>query len=383
MIKIEKKLNCSGCTACYSICPVNAIEMIEDNEGFKYPKIDEEKCIKCELCNKICPIESKYISSNQKPKMYAAYSLDEKNKLESSSGGLFTELAKVILKENGVVFGAGYDNDMNVVSKYVEKEEELITLKGSKYVQADMENSYRKIKQFLQEDRKVLFVGTPCQVAGLNKYLQKQYANLYTVDLVCHGVPSPKVYRKYIEAKQKVYKINNISFRDKTKGWNKYSLKIDFKNGKTYKNLGSDDMYIKGFLSNIFLRPSCYDCKFSKVPRYADISLGDFWGVENKYTEFSDDKGTSLILVNNNKGQEIFEKIRHTLYYKEDCDLDYAIKTNPCICGSVKEPEIRKEFFEDIDNLEINKLLNKYIPKQKFLSKVKNKGLTIVRKIIK
>lgn len=372
MLEIKHKKDCTGCSACYSICPVNAIELQEDNEGFCYPVIDEKKCIKCNICEKKCPcINGDKSSKIEKPQVLAAWSLDNKNKEQSSSGGCFYELAKYVLKNNGVVVGAGFNKELDVIHKLVDNEERLIELKGSKYVQSYIGDTYSKVKEALKEDKKVLFVGTPCQVAGLYSFLGNQENNnLYTADLICHGVPSPKVYRKYLEELCTKYnaKATNINFRSKISGWKKFSMKIDFDNAQTYLKSLNEDLFMKGFLNNIYLRPSCYDCKFAKIPRVADITLGDFWGIGDKKSELDDDTGTSELIINSDKGRKLLSEIKENLYI-EEIDLEYGIKVNPCLVGSVKEPKQRKRFFEEVDKKSFETLCKKYNVKEKFLYK--------------
>ena len=376
LIEMDKK-DCTGCGACYNICPKNAITMQADKEGFKYPVIDKEKCINCNLCEKICPVLNK-VNSNTKetPEVLAAYTKNETERNSSSSGGIFYELANLILSNNGIVVGAGYDEKFNVVHKIVYNKENLKELQGSKYVQSDTKNTYQETKEILEKGTEVLYVGTPCQIAGLKLFLQKNYDNLYTCDLICHGVPSPKIWQKYLSEYNG--KIQNCYFRNKDDGWNCFSMKIVFENNKFKRFKMTKDDFIRLFLNNYTLRPSCYDCKFSKIPRIADISLGDFWGVEGKYPEFSDDKGISLVLVNSNKGQKLLEDIKDKIIYRENCDLAYAIKCNPCICGSVKEPEKRKEFFNDLDKMKIKQLANKYLTKQSLISRIYGKVKRII-----
>lgn len=368
---IDKK-DCTGCGACYNICPKNAITMQVDEEGFKYPVIDREKCINCKLCEKICPILNKVNTKMENPiGVIAAYTKNTNERIESSSGGIFYELANIVLSKNGAIVGAGYDDKFNVVHKIIYNKEDLKELQGSKYVQSDTKDTYKETKEILEKGIEVLYVGTPCQIAGLKSFLQKDYDNLYTCDLICHGVPSPKVWQKYLAEYNG--KIQNCYFRNKDNGWNCFSMKIVFENNKFKRFKMTKDDFIRLFLNNYTLRPSCYDCKFSKIPRVADISLGDFWGVEGKYPEFSDDKGTSLILVNSSIGNELIRQIMGNLYYKENCDLEYAIKCNPCICGSVKEPIKRKDFFSDLGNMKLKQLVNKYLTKQSLISRIYGK----------
>lgn len=367
------KTSCTGCHACSSICPVKAIKMEEDSEGFLYPKVDEEKCIKCGLCVKSCPVLSKYKSENfETPKVLAAWSLDEKNKFTSSSGGCFYEFAKYIINLDGVVIGAGFDDKLNVIHKSVTTTNKLSDLKGSKYVQSSIGNSYLEVRDNLKKGKYVLFVGTPCQVSGLYSFLKKiNIDKLYTADVICHGVPSPKVYRKYLnELKEKFdSNIKSISFRDKTKGWKNFSMKVCFENSKFYIEDLKKDKFIQGFLKNIYLRPSCYSCKFSNIPRVADITLGDFWEIEKRDKKLDDDTGTSELLINSEKGKELLNKVKKNIYLKE-VDLDYGIKVNPCLIGSVKKNKIRKKFFRDLDKLNFNQLSEKYFKDNNNISKI-------------
>ena len=383
MIRIEDKTNCCGCGACYNICPKKAIEMIDDEEGFKYPVINQEKCIKCELCKKICPILNKK-NSNKNIKnnnVIATYSKDAENRKMSSSGGIFSELANYIVREKrGIVFGASFDSDFNVIHQKSCDVKNLFIFKGSKYVQSDTKKTYEEAKKYLEEDRYVLYSGTPCQIDGFKSYLNKEYEKLYTCDIVCHGVPSPKVFNKYLQELEEKFnsKAKKINFKNKKYGWNNSSIQIEFNNGEKYISKLTEDNFMQGFLKNIYLRPSCYNCKFSDLPRCADISLGDFWGVEGKYEEFKDDKGTSIVLLNNKKGVELFDNIKENIYYRENCDLKYAIENNPCICGHVSEPKNRNKFFKYLDELSFNQLIKKNVKKN---SKFKILIYRILKKI--
>ena len=238
MIDIKSKQECCGCQACFNICPKNAIEMIEDNEGFKYPSINKEKCIKCGLCEKVCPYVNEYSKKQilNESIAYGGWNLNEEIRRISSSGGIFTAIAKYIIEKNGVVCGAIFDENLNVVHDIVDNLNDLKKMNGAKYVQSDMRDNLKKIKKYLDNGRLVLFSGTPCQVSGLNSYLNKEYNNLYTCDIVCHGVPSPKVFNKYKKELEKdnSSKISFINFRDKITGWKSYSFLVKFKNNKTF-----------------------------------------------------------------------------------------------------------------------------------------------------
>lgn len=364
MINIINKDNCSGCKACYNICPKNCIDMVIDEEGFWYSKVNEDVCIQCGLCEKVCP-EINICNSEKaynEPITFAAWNNDEDKRAASSSGGIFTSIAEWILLNDGVVFGVGYDNEFNVVHKEVKSLEGLKDLRGSKYVQSDINDSYTKAKHSLKKGKKVLFTGTPCQIAGLHNYLQEKYDNLYTCDIVCHGVPSPEIFKKYKQMLESLNgsSIQRIAFRHKKYGWKLFSVSLLFNNNTEYSKTLREDPYMLGFLSNYYLRPSCYTCTYSKIPRNSDITLGDYWGVGNKYPELDDDKGTSLLLVNTDKGKIMLEGCKNNIFI-EECDLDHAIKGNPCIVKPVNEPELRKKFFEDFNNKDFDYVVKKYM----------------------
>lgn len=364
MINIINKENCSGCKACYNVCPKSCIDMVIDEEGFWYPKVNEDVCIQCGLCEKVCPEINIYNSEKacDKPTTFAAWNNDEDKREASSSGGIFTSIAEWILSNGGVIFGAGYDDEFNVVHKEVNSIEGLNDLRGSKYVQSNINDTYKKAKQYLNEGKKVLFTGTPCQIAGLYNYLQKKYDNLYTCDIVCHGVPSPEVFEKYKQMLESLNgsTIQRIAFRHKKYGWKLYSVSLLFNNNIEYSKTLKEDPYILGFLRDYYLRPSCYKCTYSKLPRVSDITLGDFWGVGNKYPGLDDDKGTSLLLVNTDKGKIMLEGCKDSIFIQE-CDLEHAIKGNPCMVKSVNEPELRKKFFEDFNNKDFDYVVKKYM----------------------
>lgn len=381
MIEIKEKDKCCGCHACYNACPVNAIEMIEDEKGFKYPKINKEKCINCGLCEKVCPIMNNKTIENQ-PKAYSCYNNDEGIRKESSSGGIFTLLAEKIIEKNGVVFGAMFDEEFNVKHGYVEKINELSKFRGSKYVQSSIGDMYKKAKDFLDEDKYVLFTGTPCQIEGLKSYLRKEYDKLYTQDIICHGVPSPLVWKKYLEYRKEKDESNpkNISFRNKDKGWKTFYLKFMYRE-KYYKKNQNEDSFMRLFLSNVILRDSCYNCSFKKLNRVSDITLADFWGIQNVDSSMDDDKGTSLVIVNSAKGKELFEKISNKITKKEQ-KLEEAIKYNPSMISSVKMANTREDFFKNVENFDFDKDINKYIPKVSLFRKILSKLKRVVKKII-
>lgn len=383
MIKIKHKKDCCGCHACENICPKNCIEMKVDQEGFWYPVIDQTKCINCSLCEKVCPELKQYVNPNAlRPQALGAWNLDEEVRKQSSSGGVFTALAEWIIDQNGIIFGAGFDEEFKVTHRNIINKKDLAELRGSKYVQSNIGTTYVQAKECLERGNKVLFTGTPCQIAALYTYLQKEYEDLYTCDVACHGVPSPKVFEKYKTYLEDRHsgKITKMTFRDKVKGWKSYWITTNFENKKLYTTPSGQNSYMIGFLKNIYLRPSCYECTFSTIPRIADITLADFWGVGVKYPELDDDKGTSLLLVNTPKGQELLESCKQQIFMSE-CELEHAIKHNPCIAGSVKPHPEREQFFKDLDNLSFDRLIKKYMNPPNALKRVKGKVWGILSRI--
>ena len=385
MIDFKDKSNCCGCYSCYNICPKKAIEMVEDEKGFKYPKIDKEKCINCGLCEKVCPIIANLRVEN-KPEAYACMNKDEDIRIQSSSGGIFTVLASYIIDKGGIVFGASWNEDFTKVEHtYTDKKEELYKFRGAKYLQSDINKSYEKAKEFLDEGKYVLFSGTPCQIEALKLFLRKDYEKLYLQDIICHGVPSPKSwskYKDYIESKYED-KMQSMYFRDKTaEGWNKYHVKIQFENEHYYDVEHGKDVYMKAFLSNISLRDSCTSCKFKKENRVSDITLADFWGINDIKPEMNDEKGTSLVIVNSEKGKDLFNKISDNVK-SEKVDFYRAIKPNPSMNNISPKNSKNEEFFEDINKKSFDEVVKKYVPEPSIAKKVLRKVKRIVKKIIK
>lgn len=354
MIKITDKHKCCGCTACVNVCPKNCISMSADKEGFLYPVVDFVKCIDCGLCEQVCPV-LRPVKNETEPLVYAAVNNDESVRLQSSSGGIFTLLAESVLDRGGVVFGACFDQNWNVVHDYTETKEGLAKFRGSKYVQSHVGNCFIQVKTFLDSGREVLFSGTPCQVAGLKNYLRKPYSNLFTVDLVCHGVPSPEVWRRYLqEAVCRVYGIkkknlinldeyiSDISFRAKDKGWKKYNIKIIFRNGKVEMMPFFENSYMNVFLSDLSLRPSCYACPTKLHHVQSDITLADFWGVNEIKPDIDDDKGCGLILINCEEKLDFLYKMNCQLLQQQ---LERVVEYNPCILSTVNEPANRDFFW--------------------------------------
>lgn len=366
MIKLKDKSKCSGCHSCTNICPKKCIEMKEDTEGFLYPEVDNEKCVECGLCEKKCPILNDMRIEN-KPEAFACYNKDKKIREESSSGGIFTLLASYIIDNGGIVYGASFNEKFEVEHIEVTNKMDLNKLRGSKYVQSKLGNTYSKIKEQLNQNKLVYFSGTPCQIDGLLCFLNKRYDNLICQDIVCHGVPSPKIWKHYLK-KFKLEKNAEISFRDKSTGWESYSFSIKQKN-YFYKELSNENEYMKVFLKNLCLRPSCYDCHSKSLYRNSDITLGDFWGIKEVCSEMYDKMGTSLVFINSEKGKKIFEKILENIAYKK-VDIYKASEYNPSSYKSVNIPEKREKYMENIFENEFDQYSKKYT-KISLLSKVK------------
>ena len=343
------KDECTGCNACYSKCPVAAIRMQPDREGFLRPVIDMEICIRCEQCEAVCPaLVPCKILPTRPPRVFAAWTRNEELRINSTSGGVFSELANHILENGGHVVAARYKPDHSVEHVRIDESKDLPLLRQSKYVQSEMGHTDREIKALLETGDPVLFCGAPCQAAGLLSYLGRAPENLTVCDFICCGVTSPLVYQMYLADLEKQHgaEIETVHFKNKNVGWNQFCTFIRFKNGKTYQKDREQDPYMYGYLtSNLYHRPCCYACKFKEVPGISDISLGDFWGIGRTRPHLDQNKGTSLVLLNTEKGARLFAAIQNRLV-AEECRLDEALGGNPRIYKSVAKPENRGSFFD-------------------------------------
>lgn len=359
MIKIVDKSKCSGCYACKSICPQQCISMESDEEGFWYPVVDTDKCINCGLCQRTCPILNKDKIENN-PCAYACFNKDERTRIKSSSGGIFSLIAEHVIDMDGVVFGAEFDEEFAVRHSFIKTKDQINQFQGSKYTQSKIGDTFKQAKSLLEQGKAVLFSGTSCQIAGLKSYLGKSYKKLFCVDIVCHGVPSPKVWNQYVLYREKCAgsKVSEISFRKKDPGWRRFSMYFKFMNNSEYLQPRDSDSYMKAFLRNLCLRPSCYACSFKTLNRQSDITLADFWGIESVLPRMDDDKGISLIFVNSKKGRYIFEKINNSILY-EEVDINKAASCNYSALKSAPFNKNRKRFFRKFERKNFDKLVNK------------------------
>lgn len=374
MIVIHSKDKCSGCTACASICPTEAITMHKDEEGFEYPVANMAKCLDCHLCEQTCPIMNKSeLQANTV--VYAVQNRNMRVRLGSSAGGFFATVAEHVLANDGIVFGAGYDQNLTVIHQSVESKEQLdkSRLCGSKYVQSELGETFKKVREHLDAGKVVCFSGVPCQVAGLKSYLGNEHENLILIDLVCYGVPSPKLFKKYVDYCSIRYgvKVVAVNFRDKSYGYSSPNMRLFFANGK-YKDQTSDiKSFLRAFFCGISSRPSCYSCNFKTVYRISDFTLGDCKSIGCYYKSMDDDRGTTAVYVHTEKGLDILNKLNEDIVYAK-LDLESVL----CTCGKKmtsndKLNPKRQEFFSDMDKLSYKRLINRYAP-EKFVSKVAN-----------
>lgn len=362
---------CTGCAACAAVCPVDAIAMRADVEGFLHPQINPDICNACNLCRQICPVNPQHAPVDPAdrdpgrivpPRVFAAWHLNEPVRRESSSGGVFSALADDILSRKGAVAGAVFDEKLAVRHVLVEHPDELRRLRGSKYVQSVLPAAFhRQLRCRLQAGQDLCFAGTPCQVAGLRAYLQRDYANLYCCDLVCHGVPSPLLFESYLRHNLETgNKLEGISFRNKARGWKNFQVDQHLQNGTVKLFSMFADPYMAAFLYNYSLRPCCYACRFANAVRSGDLTLGDFWGVANQYPEYDrDDRGTSLVLANTAKGAAWLDACRAALFLGP-ADLRTALAGNSTLDHPARRPPQRATFYQDLQKLPFAAMIRKY-----------------------
>ena len=371
MINITEhnKIQCCGCNACGDVCAKHAISFNTDIEGFWYPEVNKDLCTECGLCEKVCPIlqPADKIKRYIEARVFAAYTMDDEIRTDSTSGGIHSMLAKVMYEKNAYVGGAVFNED-HTVSQIIDDDPiRLSEIRSSKYLQSDASGVYKDIKQKLREGHEVFFCGCPCQIHALYNYLgNKEFDNLTTCDFICRGVNSPKVFLKYMEMLEKQYgaKATKIKFKNKKWGWHRFSMRVNFANGKEYCKDRYHDLFFIGYLlAGNFTRPSCYKCNFKGFPQKADITLADFWGIEKIDSSMDQDRGTSLVMVNSDKGMVLFEAIKEKITWRE-FSMQEAKIGNPAMYASLSSAKPnRKAFFTDLDKLPFDIVAKRYFPK--------------------
>ena len=379
----KEKKGCCGCTACKNACPKNAIAMVPDEEGFLYPKVDEDLCIQCHICEKVCPLQNPLIPEKGfSQRIFAAKHKDVNVVMSSSSGGVFTAISDYILSGGGVVYGAAFDPNFRVCHQRAETPEDRDRFKGSKYVQSDLGDIFLKIQRDLQNGKKVLFSGTPCQNAGLLSFLKQKKVNrdgLCCCDFVCHGTPSPLIWREYIDFLETQFqdKLVGFSFRDKSSGWKMTKIKATFESSSEEYNCNKYYSFLNIYSTLFAVRPVCFCCNFANYDRVTDITIADFWNIQNSHPELDDDKGTSTVFLNTPKGDKVFLGIKNELIYLEstpkDCwqqHLEY-----PCV-----EPKGRAKFWDEYRSKGSAYVIQKY-GRGTFSSRMKKRVTPILRKL--
>lgn len=321
MVLFDNKNECCGCTACANACPCNAITMVEDEEGFKYPEINQDLCVECGKCKAVCQIHSLKVEKEIEPVVYAAQNADDETRAKSTSGGMFSVFANKVLEEKGVIYGVRYTDDFTVVHDRAETLEEYAKFRGSKYVQSDLSDCFTQIKNDLKNGRKVLFTGTPCQIAGLKTFLgdKANSDQIVLCEIICHGAPSPKLFKDHIKLleSERGSKVVDYKNRSKVAGWHGHNEHVFFENGKNEYKTKLSQLHKDMFYAHLTIRPACYACKHTGFPRSADISIADYWGIENFMPDFDDNKGTSMLVLNTQKAVDLYNDVKENLVCRE------------------------------------------------------------------
>lgn len=355
MKTIVEDTKCTGCKLCKDICPTNSISFKKIKDGFWYPSINQESCINCFLCKKHCPsIHIEKINNHyDKPEVYAAWSLNEDIRYNSTSGGIYYEIGKFFIESNGYIAGCIYDIDYKSCKHIIGKtKEDLLKIMGSKYFQSDTDGIYKKINILLSQGKKVLFCGTPCQISALISIVGKNNENLYLLDFICKGINSPKAYKSYITELENKYhsKVTKVRLKSKKTGWESLATNIQFKNGMEYHKDRYTDWWIQGYTcGNLFMRECCQNCQYKTFPKQSDITFGDFWGIKN-VSKSDKDKGISVVFINSQKGKELFFKLNNRLYFDRR-SMEEVIEGNPYLFGQASQKGNREEFFKLIEKI--------------------------------
>ena len=362
---VDKKI-CTGCDLCAAICPQKCIKMISNEEGFLYPVIDNDLCIECNLCEKYCHAINIHTDNTYLPKVFAAYTKNDIIRMKSSSGGIFYSLARYVISLGGSVYGAVFNSNNEVIHDRADALDQIDNMLGSKYVQSRIESDiYQQIRDDLENEKYVLFSGTPCQCGAVKHYTSGlKTNNLYIISFICHGVPSPLVWREYINWQTKVNGANVVkaSFRDKTLGWTRFSMALEFSDGKKYQKPLDKDYYLKAFLKNNCLRKSCYHCQYKGKERYMniDIMLADWWGAESsELLTNSCDKGISAVFVNTALGEELWNRVSKDLNY-QSISFENASTSNIAYNHAAVEGKNREAFMKNVNKISFDKLVNRY-----------------------
>ena len=383
MINIINKKDCCGCNACGDVCGHGAITFKTDTEGFWYPEVDEDKCVECGLGEKVCPhLHVSELKQNdfEQPECHAVIHKNIEIRFDSTSGGMFTALAESVYKAGGYVGGAIYNDDFSVRHFISNEKKDLSALRSSKYLQSDASGFYKSVRHLLKQGEKVLVCGTPCQMAALRAFLRKDYENLLIVDFICRGINSPKVFRKYLDYLEDRFDSKVVYFKAKNKelGWRQLTSKVVFANKKVLYDTKDSSYFTIGYLrTGVYCRPSCYECPFKGFPRMADIMIADFWGAEHAVgKELDNDLGTSLVMINSQKGKTFFELMKGNVTEKE-VPFKSILKGNPALLHSLGAPLVnRDDFYQDLNNLSFKEVAAKYIENPVMLltwrKKVKN-----------
>ncbi|MDE6282973.1 MAG: Coenzyme F420 hydrogenase/dehydrogenase, beta subunit C-terminal domain [Muribaculaceae bacterium] len=385
MIDIKDKKDCSGCAACASICGHGCIAMGTDSEGFPYPEVDPSACVNCGLCDRTCPMIN-IPEGNNISKVYAAKNRNYAERLRSSSGGVFRLLATRIINQGGIVVGCRFDDKMVAHHTIAHTKDEIEPLMSSKYVQSDTREIFAQVRDRLRKGDKVLFSGVPCQVAAIKNYLLKPYDNLITVDILCHGVPSPKIFKEYIDLLTERYHSDPsaVNFRSKEKSWKRLYLKVLFRNGLKHFLYAGYDSYMQLFLSDRLQRPSCFHCPYNTLHRPGDISLGDFWGIGKKFYSFDDNRGVSMVLINNAAGKALWESVADQAIVIES-DIKTAIAGNRVLVAHLPDQSKRDRFYQTYTSEGLPSAISKYAPetsrRSQIYHNIMRRGLDLLRKI--